>query len=160
MITRFVTGKLRISKDRLFLLVKHGGLGLFPVREFIGAQQCSWILRARNNDEIWKINFNRKNNNKLDLIHKTNFSITHTPLFYDWSQNWCAFYDKFSEQNFLNVKIIDNNTLTLHLRTKACLNLANFNDLPDLDCHLLAIQNLRLGHWLDEQGNTVPLDRF
>jgi hypothetical protein len=160
MITRFVTGRIRISQDRIFLPVKHGGLGLFPVREFIGAQKCSWILRARSNDEIWKINFNRKNNNKLDFINKRNFSKTHTPLFYDWSQNWGAFYAKFSEHNFLNVKIIDNDTLTLHLRTRACLTLANFNDLPDLERHFVAIQNLRLAHLLDGQGNTVSLDRF
>jgi hypothetical protein len=43
-IVKFVTGKCSIARERVFKSVNEGGLGIFPVLEFLGAQQCSWIL--------------------------------------------------------------------------------------------------------------------
>jgi hypothetical protein len=40
---RFVTKNLNISKDRRYLPVDKGGLGLFDLKKFLDAQRCSWI---------------------------------------------------------------------------------------------------------------------
>jgi hypothetical protein len=122
-IVRFVTGKLRIAQERVFMPIKMGGLGLFPVREFLGAQKCSWILRARSNDEVWKIDFNKNFNNDLELIKSNIIENTDSNMFFDWAKNWELFYEKFSMTNYLNVKVIDNKVLTLNLRTKKFLTL-------------------------------------
>jgi Reverse transcriptase (RNA-dependent DNA polymerase) len=50
-IHEFVSGNLRISKQRTFLAVDRGGLGLFNVKNFIDAQICSWIRRASPVDQ-------------------------------------------------------------------------------------------------------------
>jgi hypothetical protein len=117
-IVRFVTGKLRIAHERVFMPIKMGGLGLFPVREFLGAQKCSWILRARSNDEVWKIDFNKNFNNDLEQIKSNKLENTDSNMFLDWAKNWELFYEKFSMTNYLNVKVIGNKVLTLNLRTK------------------------------------------
>jgi Reverse transcriptase (RNA-dependent DNA polymerase) len=54
-ITDFVKGKLKMAEKRLFEKVEHGGLGLFRVKIFLDSQKCSWIRRALNLDEIWKM---------------------------------------------------------------------------------------------------------
>jgi hypothetical protein len=43
---RFVLNGLNIGSDRIYSPVKNGGLGLFSLREFIMALQCSWIKRC------------------------------------------------------------------------------------------------------------------
>jgi hypothetical protein len=44
-ITKFVKGKLNISKDRLYAKPSEGGLGLIDLRSFLCAQQVQWIKR-------------------------------------------------------------------------------------------------------------------
>jgi hypothetical protein len=52
----FVTKGLNISKKRLHVSVQRGGLGLFDIRNFITALQCSWIKRAlTNTNDNWKV---------------------------------------------------------------------------------------------------------
>jgi hypothetical protein len=43
---KFVLGGLSISKDRIYRPVAAGGLGLFDLRDFIAALQCSWFKRC------------------------------------------------------------------------------------------------------------------
>jgi hypothetical protein len=64
-IIKFVLGKSGFSRERVFKSTKEGGLGIFPIKEFLGAQQCTWILRSRSMDEMWKIALSRYFNNLL-----------------------------------------------------------------------------------------------
>jgi hypothetical protein len=43
---KFVLGRLSFSKDRIYRPVIAGGLGLFVLRDFIAALQCSWFKRC------------------------------------------------------------------------------------------------------------------
>ena len=54
LIETFVRGKLKISKERMYLKNTDGGLGLFDLSEFLSAQACAWIKRASIGNEIWK----------------------------------------------------------------------------------------------------------
>ena len=60
----FVTQGFQIAKKRLYTTPEQGGLGLFDLKDFITALQCTWIKRAFNccND-----------NSKLDLINNLQF---------------------------------------------------------------------------------------
>jgi hypothetical protein len=42
----FVTHNLVISKDRIYVPVNKGGLGLINLESFLAAQKCSWIRRC------------------------------------------------------------------------------------------------------------------
>jgi hypothetical protein len=55
LIEDFVTGNIQIAKKRLYLSTDNGGLGLFEINDFLDSQKVSWITRASNLDEIWKI---------------------------------------------------------------------------------------------------------
>jgi hypothetical protein len=45
-IEQFVLKGINIAKDRVYLPVDRGGLGLFRLTDFISALQCSWIKRT------------------------------------------------------------------------------------------------------------------
>jgi len=53
-IEKFVRGKLKIGRQRFYDTVGNGGLGLFKIKNFLGAQSCAWIKRAVKQDELWK----------------------------------------------------------------------------------------------------------
>jgi hypothetical protein len=54
-IQKFVLGGLSLSKDRIYRLVATGGLGLFDLRDFISALQCSWIKRCSQSiNDNWR----------------------------------------------------------------------------------------------------------
>ena len=42
----FVTHNIVISKERIYVPVKKGGLGLINLESFLAAQKCSWIRRC------------------------------------------------------------------------------------------------------------------
>jgi hypothetical protein len=54
LIYNFVSGNLRIAKDRAFLCTELGGLGLFNVKKILVAQTCSWVRRCQPIDQDWK----------------------------------------------------------------------------------------------------------
>jgi hypothetical protein len=54
-IETFVTGNIRIAKKRLYSSPENGGLGLFNITDFLDSQKVSWIARAANLDEVWKV---------------------------------------------------------------------------------------------------------
>ena len=47
-------GKLKIGKSRLYLPKNEGGLELFKLDDFLGAQCCAWVKRSLFGDDIWK----------------------------------------------------------------------------------------------------------
>jgi hypothetical protein len=42
----FVTKGFSIARERLYLPVKEGGLGMFKLLDFIWGLQCNWIKRC------------------------------------------------------------------------------------------------------------------
>jgi hypothetical protein len=154
-----VTGKLGISQERVFMPIKMGGLGLFPVREFLGAQKCSWILRARSNDEVWKIDFNKNFNNNLEQIKSDKIENNDSNMFFDWAKNWELFYEKFSMTNYLNVTVMNNKTLTLNLRTKNVLTQEHFEaDFPNGLAP--ALRNFKLRDLINNDGQVKTHEHF
>jgi hypothetical protein len=46
-INNFIWKNLRISDARMYLPAKKGGIGFFDLKKFLGAQRCTWLLRAK-----------------------------------------------------------------------------------------------------------------
>jgi hypothetical protein len=55
LIESYVKGPLNISKERMTLSREEGGVGLFKLSTFLGAQCCCWAKRAQTKDDNWKI---------------------------------------------------------------------------------------------------------
>jgi hypothetical protein len=55
LITNFVRWNLRTAEKRFFDELNLGGFGLFRVKPFLALQCCSWVKRAENLDEVWKM---------------------------------------------------------------------------------------------------------
>ena len=64
---KFVLKGIKIAKKRAYEEVKNGGLGMFDLKKFITALQCSWIKRACVTNDNWKLTLkNLGNGNVLD----------------------------------------------------------------------------------------------
>ena len=46
LIDEFVTKNLNVSKSRIYISTKNGGLGCFKIKEFLSAQHVIWIKKA------------------------------------------------------------------------------------------------------------------
>jgi hypothetical protein len=53
-IESFVSGNIRIAKNRFYDPPGHGGIGLFNLRNFLASQNCAWIKRSASLDDFWK----------------------------------------------------------------------------------------------------------
>jgi hypothetical protein len=55
-----VIGKLSIAKNRLYLPVQEGGLGLIRLKDYVIAQQASWFKKSGNKfSDIWRYDLYR-----------------------------------------------------------------------------------------------------
>jgi hypothetical protein len=158
-ITKYVTGNMRVSSEKIFASQKHGGLGLFPLKEFLGAQQCAWILRSRTLDELWKIELNLPVRGDLDHLCSATFDNHDYPLFSAYAKQWEKFYDSFSKTNFLNVMVLNNKALTLHLRTRDFLIPESF-DANLFQAHKDQIEKLHLKKLFNNRGEILSLEHF
>jgi hypothetical protein len=82
LIVSFVKGPLNLAKKRVFQSVGNGGLGLFPIVDFIDAQKCTWIKRCTDLSEPWKVliylnNYGNLFNSKSRNINKFEYPICH-----------------------------------------------------------------------------------
>jgi hypothetical protein len=46
---QFVTKGFSLARGKIYALATEGGMGLFPLRDFIAALQCGWLKRCHNN---------------------------------------------------------------------------------------------------------------
>jgi hypothetical protein len=54
-IEQFVSGKMTIAKKRFAKKIEMGGLGLFDIKTFLDGQRITWVKRAREVNDLWKI---------------------------------------------------------------------------------------------------------
>jgi hypothetical protein len=47
LLNNFIKKNLKISDERVYLAPEKGGLGFFNLKDFLGAQKCTWLLRAK-----------------------------------------------------------------------------------------------------------------
>ncbi len=153
LIVNFVKGPINIARKRVFLPVENGGLGLFPVRDFIDAQKCTWIKRSTDYSEPWKViiyvsNFGNIFNCKYKNVNKDEFPICHD-IFNSYERLMNIFTT--SQENFNKSYIFENNNFTVGLRSKEQLNHKQFVD-EVFDRIASKLYSLRYCDLFDEQN--------
>jgi hypothetical protein len=82
LIVSFVKGSINIAKKRVFLPVENGGLGLFPIKDFVDAQKSTWIKRSTDYSEPWKVAIYVNNFGNLFNCKSRNINKAEYPTYY------------------------------------------------------------------------------
>ena len=98
-IGNFVMGNLNIGKGRIFDNVENGGLGLFPVKDFIYAQMCSWIKRAIDLDDLWKLELFKSSYGTIFNIRKEHYDKNLNPILFNIANGYEKFFLNFTSIN-------------------------------------------------------------
>jgi Reverse transcriptase (RNA-dependent DNA polymerase) len=116
----FTSGNLRISKDRVFLPVSQGGLGIFKIKNFLDAQICSWIRRAKILDQDWKIKLINSGSGNLYCINPSRFMAERNPVLQNIARAFASFVHHFTarENNYKSAYIVQNPALTKGIRSR------------------------------------------
>jgi hypothetical protein len=111
-INNFIRKNLRISDARIYLPPKKGGLGFFDLKKFLGAQRCTWLLRAKKNCiDNWRYDLHKLSPNNDPLqIRASDVSAQIHPVLHDICIAYEDFYFNFckSERNYKSAQIFEN----------------------------------------------------
>jgi hypothetical protein len=145
MISKFVCGNLSIAEKRLYLPASMGGLGLFELKTFLAAQRCSWIQRALDLNEKWKLTLFYKSNGNIVNIRKSFLNKNATPVLYGIVESFEEFVGGFSKynENFWESNLFENNAHMVSLRQKQRLT-KSFFDEDFFDANKNKILNLKV----------------
>jgi hypothetical protein len=71
----FVKKGLNISKSRIYEKIENGCIGMFNLKTFIAALQCSWIKRAESStNDNWKVTLKKLGNGKVSCCHTGDYT--------------------------------------------------------------------------------------
>jgi exonuclease III len=131
-IYRYASGNLRIAKNRVFLPVNQGGLGLFPITDFLSAQKISWIRRCKKIDTVWKTILIRTGDYNIYKITHKNIDKTFFPVLFEIAKAFSDFTKKFTgrNNNFKKAYLLNNEALTAGLRVREILCVRDILDDP------------------------------
>jgi exonuclease III len=143
----FVSGKLNVAKDRCFKPINLGGLGLFDVKNFLDAQTCSWIRRTRTIDQDWKARLVGTGTGNIYTISCENIEGNQYPITHNIARAFDSFRAKFSAtgNNYKLAYVINNQSLTIGVRTKQFLTTANIESEANLGRDTIrALKNIKI----------------
>jgi hypothetical protein len=153
LIYNFVSGNLRIAKDRAFLCTELGGLGLFNVKKFLVAQTCSWVRRCQPIDQDWKERLLSAGTGNIYRINPRIFTDGLFPVLKNIATCFSDFTENFTKRNknYQQAYLLNNNALTIGIRSNVSLTeddiLPLINDNPAVASRL---QNLKMTDLLAE----------
>jgi hypothetical protein len=113
-IENYVKGPLNISKERMTLSREEGGIGLFNIKKFLGAQACCWAKRAQNLDDNWKLRLYSKSFGTTLNIRSIFYDPTSEPILYNIAKNLEIFLGEFTgaKENVRECYVFMNNFVT------------------------------------------------
>jgi hypothetical protein len=100
MINNFIRKNLKISDCRLYLPPENGGVGFFCIKDFLDAQRCTWLFRAKKlcNDN-WRHDLHALAPNQDPLlIRSSDINKNVNPVLYGIVESYERFYCFFSGQ--------------------------------------------------------------
>jgi len=129
-IEEFVSGKLKISKSRIFQSRCEGGLELIDLNEYIAAQTCSWVKRAYSKDDLWKQELLSNSYGTVFNVRCHNFNKTKNPILHNIAEKYEKFLFKFTvtNENFRKAFVYDNPALTFDVNRTHFLKKTFFTD--------------------------------
>jgi Reverse transcriptase (RNA-dependent DNA polymerase) len=93
-INNFIKKNLRIAENRVYLSPSEGGLGFFNINEFLAAQKCAWVFRAKKYTiDNWRYDLVTKSpdNNPL-LLRASDFPKEDFPILHSFATAYEDFY--------------------------------------------------------------------
>jgi hypothetical protein len=110
-IESFVTYKTVIAKERIYLPVKKGGLGMVNIESFLAAQKCAWLRRCfvKIND-VWRWDFLRASNYSLSTVRLESFDKNSNPVLWNIAKAVCRFQTAYwrKNENYLEAYVFNN----------------------------------------------------
>jgi hypothetical protein len=92
----FVTGSLRIKKNKVCMARKVGGLGMIKIRNFISSLHCSWIKKAQEaRVDNWRFDMEGVTGGSPMLINPANVSRAHHPILNTLANSFWKFKKAF-----------------------------------------------------------------
>jgi hypothetical protein len=157
-IGEYVRGNLKMATDRIFKPTNMGGLGLFRVKTFLRAQNCSWFKRAMSLDELWKLEFFSPAPGDFFSIRK-NMSFS-DPILHNVAVSFSEFLKNFTiKGDFKKCFILDNEAFTLGIRKKDLLTIGRFGDAGENTRIKKGLFGLTLKDIVTEQ-NIKPIEEL
>jgi exonuclease III len=96
----FIKGKLIIGKDKLFIPVEKGGLGMIDVKLYIKSLQCAWLKRLQNGmEDTYKSLLSANGFRDVSCIRPCLMRNAGTKILSGISANIEDFYGIFLKQN-------------------------------------------------------------
>jgi hypothetical protein len=159
-INSFIKKGLNISDERMYADPESGGLGFFNISNFLDAQMCTWILRAKNMPiDNWRYDLNFLAPGRDPLALRTSdVNREEHPILFEFVNAYERFYYKFCkkddnvgmslifknplfrdpesgeplDQTFFGNKFYNNNLVTLrNLKFRDCFNGNTVKNLDD-----------------------------
>jgi hypothetical protein len=144
----FVTKNLNISKERRYLPVDKGGLGLFDLTKFLDAQRCSWIQRARKlRIDNWRFDLTMlAPGNSVALVRPCDIDKATHPILFNLVNSYCSFVTEFTRinSNFRTVPFVDNPAFSRGPNDPRPLNKFFFG-VDFYNRHKILLRNLTMG---------------
>jgi hypothetical protein len=160
-INGFVSGKLKIAKNRFTKTVSDGGLGLFDLIAFLDAQRISWIKHAKKLDDWWKISMYYKCYDGIYNIRKRFFDPQREPCQFAIVSSYEKFITQFTRTgyNFKNVYLFENKALNLGLRDNRIVDAGIFS-LAFFTEYGTRLRKLTTANLLHEDGSLKSRQQF
>jgi hypothetical protein len=161
LITNFVCGDISVASKRLFLPVAMGGLGLFELDPFLAAQKCSWIQRAVDLNDKWKISLYLKSFGNIINIRTCFMDPSAEPTLFGIVSSYEKFLTGFSKhnENFWGSPIFENGAHLISLRQKIRLS-TEFFDPEFFNRHKEKIISLKVRDFYVNKATLVRFENF
>jgi hypothetical protein len=161
LITNFVCGEINIASKRLFLPVTMGGLGLFELDPFLSAQKCSWIQRAGDLNDKWKLILHLLSNGNRIHIRKSSIDQSALPVLYGIVSSYEKFLTGFTKynENFWGSPLYENGAHMVSLRQKIWLT-SNFFDPQFFTLNKEKILNLKVRDFYVNKETMITFQNF
>jgi hypothetical protein len=107
----FVTYKTVISRERIYLPVKEGGLGMINIESFLAAQKCAWLRRCFVKiNNAWRWDFLCLSNYSLSTVRLESFDRNTNPILWNIAKAACTFQRAYwkKNENFLEAHVFNN----------------------------------------------------
>jgi hypothetical protein len=118
LINDFVTGTLKLDKNRICLSPKEGGLGMINIANYINGLHCSWIKRAQQQRiDNWRTDLHAITGGKPIEVNPNNLDKKFHPVL---AVSFWSFKKKFltKGKNFFKSTLVNNPVLVNNKREK------------------------------------------
>jgi len=129
----FVKGNINISKDRLYLPDKMGGLGLIDLKDFVTAQQVTWVKKSQNSTcDNWRCDLKNLSYSNCYVFTEDLVNQALHPILFNIGESNKKFLNQFynNNENSRDMFIFNNPILTRDRNNDRLLDEPFFRQIP------------------------------